>query len=89
MLLFPAVPLSASPTVSAVHSLHLHLHSFPANRVINTIYRWQTNTGKGYSTSLKTREMQTKATIFLIRVDLPVVQDSERQSKTCFMSTKE
>ena len=38
MLLSPFVPLSLSPTVSTRLFLHLHLHSFPVNRFISTIF---------------------------------------------------
>ena len=38
VLLSPFVPLSPSPTVSTRLFLHLHLHSFPVNRVISTIF---------------------------------------------------
>ena len=38
MLLSPLVPLSPPPLCPQVHSLHLRLPSFPADRFLNTIF---------------------------------------------------
>ena len=38
MLLSPFTPLSPSPLGAQVNSVHLSLHSFPANRFINNIF---------------------------------------------------
>ena len=38
ILLSPFVPLFSSLTVSTVHYIYLHLHSFPTNRFINAIF---------------------------------------------------